>query len=175
LRVGTVLETWDFVNKLDAELGLPIWKGLTIMYLVIFLQKYKTFFFSQTQMHGFASGSSWILIVFGSWIRIRIRVKSGSGSALKSKACRGRSKWRLGGSVGQWSQIRISLLRSRIQIRNEVAGSGSATSRKTAEQKQTSGLLTQRCKATPRHRDTQTPSSLRPPTWTASGKICNFR
>ncbi len=42
---------------------------------VIFLQKYKTFFFSQTQMHCFAPGSSWIIIVFGSWIRIRIEVK----------------------------------------------------------------------------------------------------
>jgi hypothetical protein len=137
-----------------------------------FAAKILNFFFSQTQMLGFGSGSAWIRIVFGSWIRIRIKVKVQE----LSKA----QKWSHGGprrlkNGVQWSQIRITLLRSRIRIRNEVkAGSGSATSRKTAEQLQTYGLLGQRCKATPRHRDTQTPSSLRPPTWTASGKICNF-
>jgi hypothetical protein len=41
-----------------------------------FAAKILNFFFSQTQMLGFGSGSAWIRIVFGSWIRIRIRVKS---------------------------------------------------------------------------------------------------
>jgi hypothetical protein len=72
------------------------------------------------------------------WIRVRIKGKIQELSRFKRKQWRpvdaqnggveapnkamedrGRSKWRPGGSVGQWSRIRITLM-SRIQIRIEV-------------------------------------------------------
>jgi hypothetical protein len=69
------------------------------------------------RVQGFGFGSTWIRDVFGSWIRIRIGVKI--QDCRGSKFSRGRSKWRHkgskwrpGGSVDQWSQIRIILMRS---------------------------------------------------------------
>ncbi len=55
----------------------------------------------------------------GSGSAIQWKAGPGSGSTLKSKlrSFRG-SKWRRGGSVEQWSQIRITLMRSRKNILN---------------------------------------------------------
>ncbi len=78
-----------------------------------------------------------IRIFFGSGSGSAQEWKAGSGSALEAKfrsfkaqnravKGRGSSKWRRGGSqwkpggwVGQWSQIRITLMRSRIRINIE--------------------------------------------------------
>ncbi len=67
-----------------------------------------------------------IRIIFGCRIRIRItkwkfRTLKAQNGAMedrgRSQERRGSSKWSRGGSVDYWSHIRITLLRSRIQIR----------------------------------------------------------
>ncbi len=90
-----------------------------------------------TLHQGFGSESAWICIVLGSWIRIRdrigvkswiriwvrIRIKTKIQELSRLKM----EPWRLKmeactlyTSVGLWSQIHITLMRSRIQTRIEV-------------------------------------------------------
>ncbi len=88
---------------------------------------------------GCGSGSAWISIIFESYSWIRIGVKkldpdphySQNSKALEAQnravEGRGRSQWRPGGSkwspggfIDQWSQIPITLKKSRIRIRINV-------------------------------------------------------
>jgi hypothetical protein len=71
-----------------------------------------------------------IYIILGSQIQIRIRIKveiqelkgpNWSHGALWTLAMeRGGSKWNRGGSICQWPQLCINLMRSRIRIRIKV-------------------------------------------------------
>jgi hypothetical protein len=100
----------------DTEVPTSTWNSRLFLTKVGFLRGTQGF------------GSARIRVGFGSWIRIRIRVKSWIRihiiSFRGSKWSRGvpctfkMEPWRV--FVGQWSHIRITLMRSRIRIRIKV-------------------------------------------------------